>query len=418
MEDGLVQAGRFASAHRRSALVLSATLALSGIAAVAQASEPPRKGPITITLVETAIDLKARIDLQAEVDAAESLYADATSTLTDTAARNELRTALDAASTILQAGPAVPRTKSPIAVSPSPSIAPAPSADRPSESSTAAALEVPPATHPVVQAAQSVADASASLIQEQNSELLASLSLALDAASVRLSSWEGVALDPTNVEALRATIAQAVAVRDAGVTPNWVPQDVATLTSALTTQTASLPEIVSSPEAPTTIGGVVIVNKTFPLPASYVPGLLPEVDAALHAMAHDAEATAGLSIFVTSGYRSYIDQDVTYSGYAATHGFDVADTFSARPGHSEHQSGLAVDLNLARSAFAGTVEAEWIEANAARFGFIVRYPEGKEGVTGYMYEPWHVRYVGVELATHLSGSGLTLEEYLGVVSGY
>ena len=392
-----MQARRFASAPRRSALVLSATLALGAVAAVSQAGEPPRKGPIVIAVAETAIDLKARIDLRDDVAEAEALYAEAALSLTDVTARDELRAALDQASTVLQTGPVANRTKSTITVVP-PSV-PSAAPGSPAASSGDPAVEVPPATQPVVAAAQGVAEASAGVKDAQNAELLATLTTALDAASLRLASWEGVALDATRLDTLRATIAQGGAVRDAGVTAAWVPADVSALIDTLTT-------------------GIPIVNKTFPLPASYAPGLLPEVDAALQAMAQDAAATAGLTIFVTSGYRSYVDQDVTYNGYAATHGSDVADTFSARPGHSEHQSGLSVDLNLARSAFAGTPEAEWIEANAARFGFIVRYPEGKEAVTGYMYEPWHVRYVGVDLATHLATAGLTLEEYLGVVSGY
>ena len=411
-----MQARRFASAPRRSALVLSATLALGAVAAVSQAGEPPRKGPIVIAVAETAIDLKARIDLRDDVAEAEALYAEAALSLTDVTARDELRAALDQASTVLQTGPVANRTKSTITVVP-PSV-PSAAPGSPAASSGDPAVEVPPATQPVVAAAQGVAEASAGVKDAQNAELLATLTTALDAASLRLASWEGVALDATRLDTLRATIAQGGAVRDAGVTAAWVPADVSALIDTLTTQTAALPEIVTSLEAPTTIAGIPIVNKTFPLPASYAPGLLPEVDAALQAMAQDAAATAGLTIFVTSGYRSYVDQDVTYNGYAATHGSDVADTFSARPGHSEHQSGLSVDLNLARAAFAGTPEAEWIEANAARFGFIVRYPEGKEAVTGYMYEPWHVRYVGVDLATHLATAGLTLEEYLGVVSGY
>ena len=96
----------------------------------------------------------------------------------------------------------------------------------------------------------------------------------------------------------------------------------------------------------------------------------------------------------------------------------AADTYSARPGHSEHQTGLAFDLNRAASSFEGTPAALWIEAHCAQYGFIVRFPKGKEAFTGFIYEPWHVRYVGQPLAQELTDSGLCLEEYYGLTSEY
>ena len=97
-----------------------------------------------------------------------------------------------------------------------------------------------------------------------------------------------------------------------------------------------------------------------------------------------------------------------------------ADTFSARPGHSEHQTGLAIDVNSVDDSFRGTPEAIWLADNCYKYGFIIRYPEGKEGITGYKYEPWHIRYVGSEIAkkVHDAGSNATLEEIYGLSSQY
>ena len=104
--------------------------------------------------------------------------------------------------------------------------------------------------------------------------------------------------------------------------------------------------------------------------------------------------------------------------YCAEDGRAAADTYSARPGHSEHQTGLAIDLNDVTDNFGNSREGKWVAAHCHEYGFIIRYPKGKQKITGYMYEPWHVRYVGVKLATKIHDSGLTLEEYLGIDSVY
>ena len=96
----------------------------------------------------------------------------------------------------------------------------------------------------------------------------------------------------------------------------------------------------------------------------------------------------------------------------------AADRFSARPGHSEHQTGLAFDLNSITDEFKDTDEGKWVTENCHNYGFIIRYPADKESVTGYMYEPWHIRYLGVETAQAVHDSGLCLEEYLGITSQY
>lgn len=169
---------------------------------------------------------------------------------------------------------------------------------------------------------------------------------------------------------------------------------------------------------PTYINGILIANKTYPLPESYNPGrLTTETLEAYNKMYSDA-CNEGLSIWIQSGFRSYSDQDRIYNGYVARDGKEAADTYSARPGHSEHQTGLAFDLNTIDSSFAYTAEGQWVAENCHKYGFIVRYPQSKESITGYKYEPWHLRYLGVETATKVYESGLCLEEYLGITSQY
>ena len=174
----------------------------------------------------------------------------------------------------------------------------------------------------------------------------------------------------------------------------------------------------------------VLVNKLHPLcPLDYVPDLVqvastggtlrPEAAEALDAMAAALAAETGTSIYEASSYRSYDTQVSTYGGWVEQDGQDVADTYSARPGHSEHQTGLAIDLAAASCGctdepFGHTPEGEWIAANAWRFGWIVRYPDGYQSTTGYIWEPWHVRYIGVDAATAMHDQGIaTYEDYLG-----
>ncbi|WP_143602654.1 M15 family metallopeptidase, partial [Floricoccus penangensis] len=118
-----------------------------------------------------------------------------------------------------------------------------------------------------------------------------------------------------------------------------------------------------------------------------------------------------------SGYRSYGVQSQLYQSYVNRDGRYLADTYSARPGHSEHQTGLVFDLiNWNGALIESNNEATWIAQNAHKYGFIVRYPRGKEYITGYQYEPWHLRYVGNK-ATSIYNSGKSLEEYYGILGG-
>ena len=169
----------------------------------------------------------------------------------------------------------------------------------------------------------------------------------------------------------------------------------------------------------TYIDGILIANKTYSLPSDYGNGLTSTTQSAFNKMNADAKSL-GLNLWIASGYRSYWTQNTLYNNYVAADGKEEADTYSARPGYSEHQTGLAFDLNSVESSFANTDEGKWVKDNCYRYGLIIRYPKGKENITGYMYEPWHLRYVGVELATKLYNNGdwITLEEYFGVDSKY
>lgn len=133
----------------------------------------------------------------------------------------------------------------------------------------------------------------------------------------------------------------------------------------------------------------------------------------------DAAAVDGFDLYAVSAYRSYDGQVAAYNSNLASCGGDraCADRISAHPGHSEHQLGTTVDVSspgagYGLESFVGTADAAWVEANAWRFGFVVSYPEGTEHITGYAYEPWHIRWVGRAEAQRVHESGLTLHEYL------
>ncbi|MFC8732238.1 M15 family metallopeptidase [Luteimicrobium sp. NPDC057192] len=177
---------------------------------------------------------------------------------------------------------------------------------------------------------------------------------------------------------------------------------------------------------------LVIVNKKRPLdPKTFSPKKLvavagpaevmrPEAASALRAMFRGA-SKAGLPLAVHSAYRAYEVQASTYEGWVAAHGKKQADNESARPGYSEHQTGLGVDVVAstgsctAMGCFGSTDQAAWVAKNGWRYGFVVRYPKGQEKTTGYMYEPWHVRYVGKKVAADVRATGAkTLEDFFGL----
>ena len=168
----------------------------------------------------------------------------------------------------------------------------------------------------------------------------------------------------------------------------------------------------------TYIDGILIVNKTYCLPETYNPGsLYPEVLSSFDEMKNDARS-AGLNIYIASGFRSYSRQIYLYNHYVNRDGQVQAERFSARPGHSEHQSGYSFDLNTITDKQGTSKESIWVAEHAHEYGFIVRFPAGKEELTGYLYEPWHLRYVGIELATYLYENDLCLEEYFDITSEY
>ena len=169
----------------------------------------------------------------------------------------------------------------------------------------------------------------------------------------------------------------------------------------------------------------VLVNKHYILPAGYVPqlevlggkygagSLRPEAAQAFRAMA-DSARKDGISLRSVSAYRSYRQQTNTYNRYLKQNSQATVDTFSARPGHSEHQTGLALDINPAstRDHFENTPAFAWLKEHCAQYGFILRYPADKTEVTRTAYESWHYRYVGTPIAREITDRGLCLEEYL------
>lgn len=168
------------------------------------------------------------------------------------------------------------------------------------------------------------------------------------------------------------------------------------------------------------INGVLIANKTYSLPSSYAPGGLLDIFTSNFNKMRDDALKEGINLEIISGYRSYADQAYIYNNYVLSDSKSNADTYSARAGHSEHQTGLAADINSLNTNFIYTKEGMWLNNNCHKYGFIIRYPEGKASVTGYMYEPWHIRYVGAPLASELynNGNWISLEEYYGITSTY
>lgn len=182
----------------------------------------------------------------------------------------------------------------------------------------------------------------------------------------------------------------------------------------------------------------VVVNKGRILPSSYVPADLvaPNVPLRLGSTNSEMRVRAdvaagmekmfaaakldGINLMLASGYRSYTNQSATYFGFVSSSGVAQADTFSARPGHSEHQTGLAADIEPTSrtceldQCFANTPEGKWLAANSYKFGFIIRYEQTTQGLTGYEYEPWHIRYVGNALAQQIYQTGQTLEQFFGL----
>jgi LAS superfamily LD-carboxypeptidase LdcB len=231
---------------------------------------------------------------------------------------------------------------------------------------------------------------------------------------------------------------------DGGGAAATAPTDTATATAGENTAPAASATTAPATSAPTTpptvdpddgsivltCGNILVpLDKQHKLPANCVPPNLQAVPAkyasgpqsmtgeALSAITEmfTAAQQAGFTMYTNSAYRSYSEQASTFQYWVNTSGLAYAERTSARAGHSEHQLGTTADVGargLELEAFEGTPEAAWLAANAYKYGFIVSYPDGKESITGYAPEPWHVRYVGKDVAQKVRDSGLTLHEYL------
>jgi D-alanyl-D-alanine carboxypeptidase len=132
----------------------------------------------------------------------------------------------------------------------------------------------------------------------------------------------------------------------------------------------------------------------------------------------DKAGQEGIVLKMTTAYRSYDFQKILFDSYVEKEGEEAANKYSAKPGQSEHQTGLSVDVSSPSvgyqlsNEYGETPEGKWLAGHAHEFGFIIRFPKGKEDITGYQYEPWHIRYVGRAAAEEIYKEGLTLEEFL------
>ena len=160
----------------------------------------------------------------------------------------------------------------------------------------------------------------------------------------------------------------------------------------------------------TTVGGILLVNKVYSLPEDYGG----ELDSGAYAAWVRMKEETGYDFTLLSGYRSYQRQQELFDYWVEQDGYEAALMESALPGRSEHQSGLAMDVGKLEYEYAHTDEGIWLAENCHKYGFIIRYPEDKTEITGYIYEPWHIRYLGESTAKLVHDSGLTLEEFLKV----
>lgn len=227
--------------------------------------------------------------------------------------------------------------------------------------------------------------------------------------------------------------------------PSFVNKEVSTPTPSPTIIPTSTPTATptidpdSDPRFTSTDSLLVFANKKHKLPDGYEPDDLvlissdyatgeaymrEEAAGALEEML-EAAYEEGVYPIVVSAYRSASYQNTLYNNYVNRDGQEAADTYSSRPGYSDHQTGLTADISSSSNgyhlnqSFENTEEGKWLAENAHKYGFVMRYPKGKQDITGYMYEPWHFRYIGVEEATALYNSdpGMTMEEFYGVSGG-
>jgi len=221
--------------------------------------------------------------------------------------------------------------------------------------------------------------------------------------------------EPTGAATGEAPTTQATAVATATPNPSGPPASTGD-TSPLVT----CGDILAPLNKGTRLADDCAPNDLETLAGEISTGGSQELRAETHGALKQLFAAAlkdGHRLYVASSYRSYRTQVDTFQYHVNNLGIVQAERISARPGHSEHQMGTTADVTSASAgfgldSFAGTAEAAWIEANSWRFGFVVSYPSGTEGITGYSYEPWHIRFVGVDAAKRVEESGKTLHEFL------
>lgn len=201
-------------------------------------------------------------------------------------------------------------------------------------------------------------------------------------------------------------------------------------------QKLNIPDSILFSDKPNDV--LVLVNKKYSLSSEYVPDnlVVPKISFSFEGynpkkqMRKDAAFAIeelfnkanedNIKLFAVSGYRSYDRQESIFTSKVMKIGIQSANQFSAKPGESEHQTGLSMDVTspsvgyYLSQKFGETKEGKWLKENAADYGFIIRYPKGKTYITGYQYEPWHIRYVGKNAAKYISNNNITLEEYLGL----
>jgi zinc D-Ala-D-Ala carboxypeptidase len=255
-------------------------------------------------------------------------------------------------------------------------------------------------------------------------------------AAVDLSPSPVVTSTPVPVETIAPTedVTAPTPTATSAITPKPSKNSSDSDTDAIVAEAVNALPVIAEPASIT-----VLVNKYFALPKNYEPADLVFPDLpfifkeksdkrkmrsvaakALEKLFAGAEKD-DIQLAGVSAYRSYATQKQLFNRYVKQDGFQKARTYSALPGTSEHETGLAIDVSgidgkcAAEDCFAGTKEAIWLGKHAAEYGFIVRYPDGKETITGYKYEPWHLRYVGIEIAKEIADTGSTLENYLNAV---
>lgn len=166
---------------------------------------------------------------------------------------------------------------------------------------------------------------------------------------------------------------------------------------------------------------LVVPNVRFPFTEDLPKKQMRKVAADALTDMFEAGDEDGVDLFAQSGYRSFDRQEAIFASYSEENGEEAANNFSARPGESEHQTGLTMDITSPdinyelNTDFGKTDEGKWVKEHAAEFGFIIRYPEDKEDITEYQYEPWHLRYVGKRAAKEIVDNNLSLEEYIQAI---